>query len=160
MGRIMSEIQKATMSDKLFDLCEMQLVSIIYEAESSIAKVTESTSKAVEESAELIELVGNPTLNSGGEPELCSKLGTSVNDIVVNMQFFDELSQRIEHIMEIVSLIKIESNKEGFLSNPQDSEELFNDIKEIFSIRSEFEVMRSIFPEYGEIEASNSVEIF
>lgn len=160
MDRIMSKIQSTTMSDKLFDLCEMQLVSIIYEAETSIARVTESTNKAVEESAELIELVESASSNNPAEPDLCSKLETSVNDIVVNMQFFDELSQRIEHIMEIVTLIKIESNKEGFLSNPQDSEELFNDIKDIFSIRSEFEVMRSIFPEYGEVETSNAVEIF
>lgn len=160
MDRIMSKIQSTTMSDKLFDLCEMQLVSIIYEAETSIARVTESTNKAVEESAELIELVEGASSNNPAEPDLCSKLETSVNDIVVNMQFFDELSQRIEHIMEIVNLIKIESNKEGFLSNPQDSEELFNDIKDIFSIRSEFEVMQSIFPEYGEVETSNAVEIF
>lgn len=156
----MSEIQKTTMSDKLFDLCEMQLISIIYEAESSIAKVTESTSQAVKESAELIEMVGTSALSNDSRPELCSSLGSSVNDIVINMQFFDELSQRIEHIMEIVNLIKAESNKEGFLSNPQDSEELFNDIKEIFSIKSEFEVMRSIFPEFGEVETSSSVELF
>lgn len=156
----MSKIQKTTMSDKLFDLCEMQLISIIYEAESSIAKITESTSQAVKGSAELIEMVGTSASSGDSKLVLCSNLESSVNDIVVNMQFFDELSQRIEHIMEIVNLIKAESNKEGFLTNPKDSEDLFNDIKQIFSIRSEFEVVRSIFPEFGEIKSSDSVEIF
>jgi len=156
----MSNNQKATMSDKLFDLCEMQLISIIYEAESSISKVTENTSLAVKESAELMQKVEESGTKRQSEADLCSRLESRVNDIVVNMQFFDELSQRIEHIMEIVSLIKIESNKEGFLSNREDSDELFNNIKNIFSIRSEFEVMRSIFPEYGEVETSKSIELF
>ena len=154
----MSRNQKSTMSDKLFDLCEMQLNSIIYDAGCSIKNITESTSGAMKQSAEIVSVVEES--KSQTISELSNGLENRINSIIVNMQFFDELSQRIEHIMETVSLIKIESNKEGFLSDPKDSEELFNDIKQIFSIRSEFEVMRNIFPEYGEVETSNPVELF
>ncbi len=156
----MSSNENSTMSDKLFDLCREQLLSIIDEAGNSILKVTESTSLAVKESAELFEVIEESKQNRKNEAGLCSSLEASVNNILVNMQFFDELSQRIEHIMEIIDLIKVESNREGFLSDPQDSKDLFNNIRSIFSIRSEFEVMRSIFPEYDDVESSNMIELF
>ncbi len=156
----MSNSENITMSDKLFDLCEKQLLSITDEAAASIVKVTERTSQIVSGSAELSELISDSKRNRQKEANLCAKLESSANDVIVNMQFFDELSQRIEHIQEIVNLIKIESGREGFLSDPRDSEDLFKNIKNIFSIRSEFEVMRNIFPEYDEIENSNVAEIF
>jgi len=155
----MSRNESTTMSDRLFDLCEKQLISVLEEAGASIEKVTNNTSLAVRESTDLFELIEKAGI-SREEAALSSKLETRINEIIVNMQFFDELSQRIEHIMEIVELIKIESNREGFLSDPRDSEELFDNIKNIFSIRSEFEVMRDIFPEYQEIEKSKMVELF
>ncbi len=156
----MSSNENTTMSDKLFDLCKKQLLSVINEAGNSILKITESTSLAVKDSAELFQLIEESKLNRNNEADLCLSLEASVNDILISMQFFDELSQRIEHIMEIVDLIKVESSREGFLSDPQVSKDLFNNIKSIFSIRSEFEVMRSIFPEYDEVESSKMIELF
>lgn len=147
-------------SDKLFDLCEKQLLSIIAEAGTSMEKVTNSTATAAYVSDELRQLISDSEDTRPEENELCTKLNDSFSDVVVNMQFFDELSQRIEHIMEIVNLIKAESSREGFLSDPQDSEELFDNIKKIFSIKSEFEVMRTIFPEYDDVEIGEVVELF
>jgi hypothetical protein len=148
------------MSDRLFDLCEKQLLSILEEAGTSIFKVTESTSLAVRESSELFQMIEQAEHRRPKETDLCSSMEARINEVIINMQFFDELSQRIEHILEIVDLIKVESNREGFLSDPRDSEELFNNIKSIFSIRSEFEVMRDIFPEYSEVEESKMIELF
>ena len=148
------------MSDKLFDLCEKQLLSIIDEASASIDKVTNSTSLLLRDSDQLCSLLKDSASGRSEEMELSKNLGNNVNMIVVNMQFFDELSQRIEHIKQIVNLIKLESSREGFLSDPDDSEDLFNNIKMIFSIKSEFEVMHTIFPEYGEMETGSLVELF
>ena len=150
----------ATMGDKLFGICEMQLLSIIKDAEISILKMTNSTKQAVVECAELSAAIEASNSDRKAEIDLSSNLQSNVSSIFVNMQFFDELSQRIEHIMEIVNLIREESGREGFLSDPRESKELFNNIRGIFSIRSEFEVMRSIFPEYNEIEYSQAIEIF
>lgn len=152
--------ENTTMSDKLFDICEKQLLSIIDEAGTSMLKVTEGTSLVVKESAELFKLIGKSQPKRHNEADLCLSLELSIHNMVVNMQFFDELSQRIEHIREIVDLIKLESNREGFLSNPKDSEDLFNKIINIFSIRSEFEVMRMIFSEHEEVEKIKMVELF
>ncbi len=149
-----------TMSDKLFGLCEMQLLSIIKDAEISILKMTNSTKQAVIESAELSVAIEASNTDRKAEINLSSNLQSNVNSIFVNMQFFDELSQRIEHIMEIVNLIRVESSREGFLSDPRESEELFHNIRGIFSIKSEFEVMQNIFPEYNELEYSRAIEIF
>ena len=149
-----------TMSDKLFGLCEMQLLSIIKDAEISILKMTNSTKQAVIESAELSVAIEASNTDRTTEINLSSNLQSNVNSIFVNMQFFDELSQRIEHIMEIVNLIRVESSREGFLSDPRESEELFHNIRGIFSIKSEFEVMQNIFPEYNELEYSRAIEIF
>lgn len=156
----MNHIENSTLSDKLFDLCEMQLLSIISDAEVSMSNVMGSTSAVVQASAKLSEIIDGLKLKSKNGTDLCSSLEESINGIMINMQFFDELSQRIEHIMKIVDLIRLESNREGFLSDPEDSEKLFRRIKAIFSIRSEFEVMQNIFPDYDEIKSIKAVEIF
>ena len=109
----MSSNENTTMSDKLFDLCKKQLHSVIDEAGNSILKLTQSSTLAVKDSAELIEVIAQSKLNRKNETDLCSSLEDNVNEILVSMQFFDELSQRIEHIMEIVDLIKVESSREG-----------------------------------------------
>ncbi|MCH8134402.1 MAG: hypothetical protein IIB77_00315 [Proteobacteria bacterium] len=156
----MDKNESSTLSDKLFDLCEMQLLSIISDAEVSMSNVMGSTSAVVQASAKLSEIIDDLQLKSKNGADLCSSLEESVNGIMINIQFFDELSQRIEHIMKIIDLIRLESNREGFLSDPEASEKLFRRIKAIFSIRSEFEVMRNIFPEYDEIKSIKAVEIF
>lgn len=143
------------MSDKLFELCERQLLSIIDDAEVSIAKIVNSTTAAVNESASLAEKV-----SSVADKEMCSGLQDKVGVILTNMQCFDEITQRIQHIKEIVRLIKLESDREGFLSDPKCSEELFKDINSIFSIRSEFEVLEQIFPETRKTNVSEMVELF
>lgn len=148
------------MSDKLFDLCELQLLSIIKDAEVSIEKITSSTTDAVKNSAELRGLIEACSEGRAEELVVSAELELCVNQILVNMQFFDELSQRIQHIMEIVELIKLESKREGFLSNPKDSDELFKNIYPIFSMRSEFEVLRKIFPDSNKVDASKLIELF
>lgn len=160
MVNAMQENKTETMSDKLFDLCEQQLLSIIDDAEVSITKIINSTSAAVDESADLHQLLDKTTELSDEDKAKCSGLQQKVGAILVNMQCFDELSQRIQHIKEIVRLIKIESDREGFLSDPKDSEELFKDISNIFSIRSEFEVLEQIFPETTKTDAGEMVELF
>lgn len=151
----MHEANTETMSDKLFDLCEQQLLSIIDDADASIAKIVNSTTAAVDESASLAEKIGVVA-----DEDVCSELQNKVGMILTNMQCFDEITQRIQHIKEIVRLIKLESDREGFLSDPKCSEELFKDISNIFSIRSEFEVLEQIFPESGKTNVSEMVELF
>lgn len=148
------------MSDKLFELCEQQLLSIIDDADASIVKIVNSTTTAVNESALLHEKIGSAVDLSAAEREMCSGLQDKVGAILTNMQCFDEITQRIQHIKEIVRLIKLESDREGFLSDPKCSEELFKDISSIFSIRSEFEVLEQIFPETGRSNISEMVELF
>lgn len=152
--------QTETMSDKLFQLCEQQLLAIISDAEVSIEKIVDSTATAVTESAELYGRIEKCNDLGVEEKELCAGLEAKVSAIMINMQCFDELSQRIQHIREIVRLIKLESDREGFLSDPKSSEDLFKDISNIFSIRSEFEVLEKIFPESRKIDASDMIELF
>lgn len=156
----MNNNENNTLRDKLFDLCEMQLLSVISDAEVSMSNVMGSTSAVVRESVKLFDIIDSLNLKSKNGADLCSSLEESINGIMINMQFFDELSQRIEHIMKIVDLIRFESKREGFLSDPEASEKLFGRIKAIFSIRCEFEVMRKLFPEYDEIKSVKAVEIF
>lgn len=159
--RMTMQAQKSEpMSDKLFQLCEQQLLAIISDAEVSIEKIVDSTSTAVTESAELYGRIEKCKELGAEEKDLCAGLEAKVSAILINMQCFDELSQRIQHIREIVRLIKLESDREGFLSDPKSSEELFKDISNIFSIRSEFEVLEKIFPESRKIDASDMIELF
>ncbi len=156
----MQERNDEKMSDKLFDLCEQQLLSIIGDAEASIAKIVNSTTTAVNESAELHEKIADAAALSAENRELCEGLQHKVGAILTSMQCFDEITQRIQHIKEIVQLIKLESDRDGFLDKPRCSDELVNDISNIFSIRSEFEVLEQIFPESRKNEPSEMVELF
>lgn len=148
------------MSDKLFQLCEQQLLAIITDAEVSIEQIIDSTTTAVNDSAALSGKIENCGDLGPEEKALCAGLESKVAAILTNMQCFDELSQRIQHISEIVRLIKLESDREGFLSDPKSSEELFKDISNIFSIRSEFEVLEKIFPESRQVDTGDMVELF
>ncbi|MCI5107163.1 MAG: hypothetical protein MRY76_10655 [Pseudomonadales bacterium] len=156
----MKEQATETMSDKLFQLCEQQLLAIITDSGASIEKIVDSTTAAVEDSAILSGKIEHCDQLGPEEKQLCAGLESKVAAILTNMQCFDELSQRIEHISEIVRLIKLESDREGFLSDPKSSEELFRDISSIFSIRSEFEVLEKIFPESGQSDPGEMVELF
>lgn len=156
----MQESKSETMSDRLFQLCEQQLASIITDAEQSIERIVDSTTAAVNESSELYGKIEHCKGLGNEEKALCAGLESKVGTILINMQCFDELSQRIGHIREIVRLIKLESDREGFLSDPKSSEELFKDISNIFSIRSEFEVLEKIFPESRPVDAGEMVELF
>jgi dsDNA-specific endonuclease/ATPase MutS2 len=156
----MSEHANDQLSEKLFQLCEQQLLAIIADADVSINRIVDCTSTAVNESAELYSKIERGSGLDGEELALCADLHEKVSEILERMQCFDELSQRIQHIKEIVLLIKIESAREGFLSDPESSRELFKDISGIFSIRSEFEVLEKVFPETRKIDVSNMVELF
>ncbi len=156
----MREQATETMSDKLFQLCEQQLLAIITDSGASIEKIVDSTTAAVQDSAILSGKIEHCDQLGPEEKQLCAGLESKVAAILTNMQCFDELSQRIEHISEIVRLIKLESDREGFLSDPKDSEDLFRDISSIFSIRSEFEVLEKIFPESGQADTGDMVELF
>lgn len=156
----MSEQANEKTSEKLFQLCEQQLLSIIDDAEVSITRIVDCTTTAVNESNELYGKIERCTDLGKEERDLCADVQEKVNEILVRMQCFDELSQRIQHIREIVRLIKIESDREGFLSDPKSSEELFRDISGIFSIRSEFEVLEKIFPESRKVDVSETIELF
>jgi hypothetical protein len=157
---VMTEQSTETMSDKLFQLCEQQLISIITDSGASIEQIVDSTTAAVQDSATLSGKIEHCSELGPEEKELCAGLEEKVAAILTNMQCFDELSQRIEHISEIVRLIKLESDREGFLSDPKSSEELFRDISSIFSIRSEFEVLEKIFPETRQADTGDMVELF
>lgn len=157
---VMQKSSQQTMSDKLFELCEQQLLSIIDDAEVSITEIINSTTTAVAESSVMCERIERSDDMSAEDKAVLLGLQGRVSRILVNMQCFDELSQRIQHIREIVRLIKLESDREGFLSDPKSSEELFRDISKIFSIRSEFEVLQQIFPETRKIDVSEMVELF
>jgi hypothetical protein len=157
---VMREQATETMSDKLFQLCEQQLLAIITDSGASIEKIVDSTTAAVQDSAILSGKIEHCDQLGPEEKQLCAGLESKVAAILTNMQCFDELSQRIEHISEIVRLIKLESDREGFLSDPKDSEDLFRDISSIFSIRSEFEVLEKIFPESGQADTGDMVELF
>ncbi|GAB5499122.1 MAG: hypothetical protein PsegKO_14330 [Pseudohongiellaceae bacterium] len=156
----MSDQTNQKMSEKLFDLCEQQLLAIIEDADVSITRIVDCTTVAVNESAELHGRIEQCADLEQEARILCADVQEKVNEILVRMQCFDELSQRIQHIKEIVRLIKLESEREGFLSDPKSSDELFKDISGIFSIRSEFEVLEKIFPESRKIDASDMIELF
>lgn len=148
------------MGEKLFELCEHQLLSILEDADISTTRIVDDATAAAANSAELCEKLMQFAESNSQDKVVCQNLGAKLDAVLNGMQYFDEFSQRIQHIKEIIKLIKWASDREADFKDPKRSEELLDDISSILSIRSEFEVFEKIFPERQKIDAGEMVELF
>lgn len=136
------------MKHALFRLCQLQLESIMNETGRDIDSATASAN-------DCLEGLNNIRHNGGPDDVSLCKLQKGMSNIMVRLQFHDELSQRVAHLTEILALMDESVRLEG-----DGDDAIVERILSIFSIRSEFEQLEKVFPGLIDNEETESVELF
>lgn len=136
------------MCKELFELCDLQLKSTLEDIKESINSTVSSANQALT----LCDLLEE-------KPEHAAELKNELLNIVTQLQFHDELDQRISHLREVFRFMQTEL-AENIPRDYSKNGEILEDIVNIFSIKAEFEQLEKIFPEYKSRSISDSVELF
>lgn len=140
------------MRHEIFQLCRLQLQSIMKETNEAVGSVTTSASDM------LVSLQDLET-SGAGETSVIGDMKANMGNIMRHLQFEDELTQRITHLIEILRLME-----SGFFPDESENEAemqaLAGKIHAIFSIRSEFEQLEKIFPHLAVSKEVDSIELF
>lgn len=139
------------MNQELFQLCYLQLESIMEETGKAIDIATQAAGDCME---------GVSALEANGKVDDISlqKIRKGMANIVTRLQFHDEFSQRIAHLLAILRMVEEVINAENV--NLTEKKEIIDKICSIFSIRSEFEQLEKVFPHLGRPDITDSVELF
>ena len=136
------------MSEKLFTLCQLQLGSIVSDLEKSVEGVNRAASRLMCE-------VG-PVQAPGRSG--CADLGRELNNIIVGLQFHDELTQRLNHVQDVLKLLQDQADKER--EKEVDCETLLSMLAGIFSSNAEFKQLDKVFPGCGISTHTDAIELF
>jgi hypothetical protein len=87
-----------------------------------------------------------------------SELLVDLKQIIMGLQFHDELVQRINHIQVLLKLIQDQST---LVAKPDFSaEKMLTMVSGIFSSSAEFKQLGIVFPEYSAANDTDVVELF
>ncbi|HTR00438.1 MAG TPA: hypothetical protein VMH83_10625 [Candidatus Acidoferrum sp.] len=137
---------------KLALLCEKQLHAILMEADDAFRGIVD----AVTTSARLCDELQDHSENSGGKQG--KAIGAEMNKLLIAMQFHDEFSQRLRHVMELCRLIGEQEGEREAVET--DDLPLLERVVGIFSVSAEFSVLQAIFPEYRHEQKDSAIELF
>jgi hypothetical protein len=147
------------MHKKLALLCEKQLNAILLESDmvfKDIINAATTSMRLVEEVDQDSGRHQKTASSAGGNP--CKKINNEMQKMLVLMQFHDDFSQRLAHVIELCQLI---GEHDAVIPGADQLENsLLERVIEIFSVSSEFSVLQAIFPEYQHERPDAAVELF
>lgn len=144
----------ADMHKKLALLCEKQLNAILLEGDVAFRTIVDAATASIRLCAEQ----RSHAEAAGGEGPEAEKIGAEMQKLLVSMQFHDEFSQRLRHVIELCRLIAEHDENDG--QCPEIETSLLAQVAGIFSVSSEFSVLQSIFPEYRLEQKDAAIELF
>lgn len=145
------------MANKLTTLCELQLYSILQEIGTSGVETTGAATRALA-SCSRLEQVLNECAQTAGSREALGQVTKEINNVIINLQFMDELSQRVGHVLQLFSIMKRALPAD--LEEPSTDAEFLKIATNIFSMQAEFAVLEQIFPGCKYVSCSNDTELF
>lgn len=145
------------MANKLTTLCEMQLYSILQEIGTSGTETTGAATRALASCGRLGQIL-QESEKSAASREVLTQISNEVNGVIVSLQFMDELSQRVAHILQLFSIIK--RSVPARVDDKESDEEFLKIASRIFSMKEEFLVLQQLFPSCSHASASNDTELF
>ena len=74
------------------------------------------------------------------------------------LQFRDELSQRVAHVLQLFSIIK--RSVPARVDDKESDEEFLKIATRIFSMKEEFAVLQQLFPGCSHVSCTNDTELF
>lgn len=145
------------MASKLTTLCELQLYSILQQVGTSGADTTQAATQALASCSQLTEIL-NKSWQSESARDALAGISKEVNNVIINLQFMDELSQRVGHVLQLFSILKRAMPER--VDDTENDEEFLNIAKRIFSMQAEFAVLQQIFPGCNHVTCSTDTELF
>jgi hypothetical protein len=145
------------MANKLTTLCELQLYSILQEIGTSGVETTKAATLALASCNRLAEVL-NEVAQHDGASEALGEVTKEVNNVIINLQFMDELSQRVGHVLQLFSILK--RSMPARVDDKENDEEFLKIATRIFSMQAEFAVLKQIFPGCNHVSCSNDTELF
>lgn len=145
------------MANKLTTLCELQLYSILQEIGSSGAETTDAATRALASCSKLEQILGEVAQDAAAR-EATAAIAHEVNNVIINLQFMDELSQRVAHVLQLFSIVKRSVPPRA--DDEQSDEEFLKIATRIFSMKEEFAVLQQLFPACNHVTCSNDTELF
>jgi hypothetical protein len=139
------------MQKKLALLCEKQLNSILVEGDVAFRTIVDAATTS-------IRLCRQGKHSEAGEVDQTVAIAGEMQKLLVSMQFHDEFSQRLRHVIELCRLIAEQDASTG--ANMEIETSLLEQVAGIFSVSSEFSVLQSIFPEYRHEQKDAAIELF
>ena len=120
---------------KLLRLCEKQLVGIVEDTESFFNTVTATALELANNIEKLKETINDSGIVDSKIDDVFLDIENQSNDFIVNLQFFDEFSQRINHVKEAMN----------YFDQTDNSEDLTSLVLALFATRAESAVVKSVF---------------
>ena len=147
------------MRKKLALLCEKQLYAILLEADMAFKDIINAATASMRLADELNSdacSIGNSTAGKGENHG--KQIHIELQKMLIQMQFHDEFSQRLHHVIMLCQLI---AERDAVYEEPELLETtLLDRVVDIFSVSSEFTVLQAIFPEYQHERPDVAVELF
>lgn len=145
------------MPNKLTTLCELQLYSILQEIGTSGVETTRAATRALASCDKLEEVLSECVQSNAGRAAL-GDITKEINNVIISLQFMDELSQRVGHVLQLFSILK---RAMPVPADALDNDEEFLAIAtRIFSMQSEFAVLQQIFPDCNHVACNTDTELF
>jgi two-component sensor histidine kinase len=145
------------MANKLTALCELQLYSILQEIGTSGVETTSAATRALANCTRLEEVLNECAQNESSR-EALDAVTKEVNNVIINLQFMDELSQRVGHVLQLFSILK--RSMPARVDDKENDEEFLKIATRIFSMQAEFAVLQQLFPGCNHVSCSNDTELF
>jgi hypothetical protein len=147
------------MQKKLAELCERQLQSILNETHNAFDRIVDSAtvsfklSNALKNEAPATADQDQPAVRTGVE-----NISQEMQKLLVSLQFHDELSQRVEHVIALCKLLTESVARSG--ASEETDPVLLERVADLFSVSAEFDALQQVFPEYRHKDAGVAIELF
>lgn len=159
MSLVLPDNWAVDMHKKLAMLCEKQLNAILVEADAAFKDIINSATASIRICNEQNTDSSYAGANAGSTDDNTGKLvSDELQKMLIHMQFHDEFSQRLNHVIQLCRLISAHDEEPGESAMPQDR--LLERVIEIFSVSAEFTVLQTIFPEYRHEMSDVAIELF
>jgi hypothetical protein len=145
------------MCEQLFTLCDLQLGAIVADLDRSLESVNNAATKLIQDNSPAADQ-SIQIFDAAETKARTSELLADVRQIVMGLQFHDELAQRINHIQVLLKLIQEQTT---LVVKPDfNAEKMLSMVSGIFSSSAEFKQLGIVFPEYNAANDTDVVELF
>lgn len=142
-----------SLRDAMILHCERQLAGAVADAEARMSEITANFSR--------IRALSTAIGGGGAPGEALAELGQRIDAVVMGMQFFDEHSQRVQHVNRMLDLLIGSPELRARPEVPADWRPFMEQLRALLSTESEWRIFSQVFPgEDAGHHPGDDVELF